>query len=73
MTTSAFYKGESQEKKFLWRLEGAKMFAVLSSPCCVASLRGFVWLWIHLVVVTAHPDSEARQAAWSNRVNHGSI
>ena len=44
LTTSAFYKGESQEKKFLWRLEGAKMFAVLSSPCRVGSLRGFVWL-----------------------------
>src|SRR6267378_8840 len=29
---SAFYKGESQEKKQPRRLEGAKMFAVLSSP-----------------------------------------
>jgi hypothetical protein len=49
------------------------MFAVLSSPCRVASLRGVCLFVDSIVAVTAHPDSEARQAAWSNRVNHGSI
>jgi len=32
VTASAFYKGESQEKKQPRRLEGAKIFAALSSP-----------------------------------------
>ena len=40
MDTSAFYKGESQVKKHLRRLEGAKMFAALSSPGHVERLRG---------------------------------
>jgi hypothetical protein len=70
---TAFYKGKSQEKKHLRRLEGAKMFAALSSPSYVGSLRGFLVLQIHLVVVTALSDSEARQAAWLNVVHHGSI
>jgi hypothetical protein len=40
VNTSAFYKGESQEKKHLWRLEGAGLFAALSSPCHVERLWG---------------------------------
>ncbi len=40
MDTSAFYKGEGQEKKHLWRLEGAGLFAALSSPCHVERLWG---------------------------------
>ena len=39
-TVCAFYKGESQEKKHLRRLEGAKMFAALSSPSHVERLWG---------------------------------
>src|SRR6266849_5712450 len=38
LNTSAFYKGEGQEKKHLWRLEGAELFAALSSPCHVERL-----------------------------------
>src|SRR5271169_6495770 len=52
---TAFYKGESQEKKHPRRLEGAKLFAVLSSPSCVESLWGFLSLQIHLAIVT-HRD-----------------
>ena len=37
---NAFYKGEGQEKKHLWRLEGAGLFAALSSPCHVERLWG---------------------------------
>ena len=37
---SGFYKGESQEKKHLRGLEGAKMFAALSSPSHVERLWG---------------------------------
>jgi hypothetical protein len=37
---TAFYKGESQEKKHLRRLEGAGLFAALSSPCHVERLWG---------------------------------
>jgi hypothetical protein len=37
---STFYKGESQEKKHLRRLEGAGLFAALSSPCHVERLWG---------------------------------
>jgi hypothetical protein len=40
MSTSAFYKGEGQEKKHLWRLEGAGLFAALSSPGHVERLWG---------------------------------
>jgi hypothetical protein len=35
-----FYKGGESREKLLWRLEGAKVFAGLSSPCRVASLQG---------------------------------
>jgi hypothetical protein len=49
MSVSAFYKGESQEKKHLRRLEGAEMFAVLSSPSYIESLWGFLALQIHRV------------------------
>jgi hypothetical protein len=37
---TAFYKGESQEKKHLRRLEGAMLFAALSSPSHVERLWG---------------------------------
>jgi len=37
---TAFYKGESQEKKHPRRLEGAKVFAALSSPSPVERLWG---------------------------------
>jgi hypothetical protein len=40
VATSAFYKGESQGKKQLRRLEEAKMFAALSSPSHVERLWG---------------------------------
>jgi hypothetical protein len=40
VAASAFYKGEGQEKKHLWRLEGAGLFAVLSSPWHVERLWG---------------------------------
>jgi hypothetical protein len=46
---SAFYKGESQQKRHLRRLERAGMFAVLSSPSYVESGLGFLALQIHLV------------------------
>jgi hypothetical protein len=72
-TVTAFYKGESQEKKQPRRLEGARLFAALSSPSCVESLQGFLSLQIHLVIVTAPSVSEARQAAWLKGVNHSSI
>jgi hypothetical protein len=58
-TVSAFYKGESQEKKLRWRLEGTEMFAVLSSPSYVESLWSFLSLQIHRVIVTALSVSEA--------------
>jgi hypothetical protein len=70
---SAFYKGESQEKKQPRRLEGAKMFAALSSPCHVERLWGIRSSQIHSVFVTALSDSEVGQAAGLNVVNHSSI
>ena len=68
-----FYKGESQGKKQPRRLEGAKMFAALSSPSHVERLWGVRSSQIRSVFVTALWDSEARQAAWLNVVNHSSI
>lgn len=40
LAVTAFYKGESQAKKHLRRLEGAKTFAALSSPSHVEGLWG---------------------------------
>jgi hypothetical protein len=65
MTTNAFYKGESQEKNFSGDWKERRC-----SPCSPAHVvlrasGALVCLQIHLIVVTAHPDSEARQAAWS--------
>jgi len=58
---TAFYKGESQEKKHLRRLEGAKVFAVLSSPSYVERLWGFLSSQIHLVIVTMPSASDANK------------
>jgi hypothetical protein len=69
----AFYKGESQGKKQPRRLEGARTFAALSSPSHVERLWGIRSSQIHSVFVTALSDSEARQAARLNVVNHSSI
>ena len=40
LTGEVLYKGGSQEKKHLRRLEGAMLFAALSSPCHVERLWG---------------------------------
>jgi len=49
------------------------MFAALSSPSHVERLWGVRSSQIRSVFVTALWDSEARQAAWLNVVNHSSI
>jgi hypothetical protein len=45
-TISAFHKGESQQQIRLRRLEGARLFALLSSPSHVERLLGFRSSWI---------------------------
>jgi hypothetical protein len=73
MDTSAFYKGESQEKNFPgdWK----ERTCSLCSPAHVL-LRGsggFLSLQIHFVIVTTLSASDAKQAVWLRGANHGSI
>jgi len=67
------YKGECQEKNFPgdWKERECS----LRFPAhVVLRVSGDVFFFqIHLVIVTAFSNSEARQAAWLKRVNHSSI
>jgi hypothetical protein len=72
-TVTPFYKGESQEKNISGDWKEQKYL-----PCFPAHVMlggsGVFGSWsIHALVVTALLDSEAKQAAWLNRVNHSSI
>jgi hypothetical protein len=59
-TVTAFYKGESQEKKLLLRPEEAGMFAF--SPAHVMLVgSGFFFLQIHLLIVTTLSASDANK------------
>jgi hypothetical protein len=59
-------------KKFPRRLEAAEMFAAYSSPCDVARRWGLSFFpdSSRYLVLSV---SEARQAAWLKRVNHGHL
>jgi hypothetical protein len=67
----AFYKGESQEKTLLLRLEGAGTFACSPGHVMLGG-SGFFFLQIH----RDRDDAlgyRCQQAGWWSNANHGSI
>ncbi len=70
---SAFYKGESQGKHFPGDWKERKRSLRFPAHGVLRVSEGFLFFQIHLVIVTALSDSEARQAAGLKCVNHGSI
>jgi hypothetical protein len=66
-------KGESQEKKFSGDWKEQKYLPCFPAHVMLGGSGVFSSWSIHALVVTALLDSEAKQAAWLNRVNHGSI
>lgn len=70
---SAFYKGESQGKNFPGDWKERKCSLRFPAHGVLRVSEDFFFFQIHLVIVTALLDSEARQAAWLKCVNHGSI
>jgi len=68
---TAFYKGESQEKTLLLRLEGAGTFACSPAHVMLGG-SGFFFLQIH----RDRDDAlgyRCQQAGWWSNANHGSI
>jgi len=57
---TAFYKGESQGKKLLQRLEEAGMFAFSPAHVMLGG-SGFFFLQIHLMIVTTLSASDANK------------
>jgi len=66
-------KGESQGKDFPGDWRERKCSQRFPAHVVLRVSGNFFFFQIHLVIVTALSDSEARQAAWLKRVNHGSI
>ena len=66
-----FYKGESQEKTVLLRLEEAGMF-VFSPAHVMLGGSGLFFLQIHVDRDDAF-DFQCQQAMWWSNANHGSI
>jgi len=66
-------KGQSQEKNFPGDWKERKCSLRFPAHVMLRGFGGFCFLSIHSVFVTTLSDSEARQAAWLKRVNHGSI
>jgi hypothetical protein len=70
-TVTAFYKGESQEKKLPLRLEEAGAFAYFPAHVMLGG-SGFFFLQIH----RDRDDAlgfRCQQAGWWSSANHGSI
>jgi len=59
-TVTAFYKGESQEKKLRLRLEEAGMFAFSPAHVMLGG-SGFFFLQIHLLIVTTPSASDVNK------------
>jgi hypothetical protein len=66
-------KGESQGKKFPGDWKKQKYLTYFPAHVMLGGSGAFGSWSIHSVVVTALLGSEAKQAAWLHRVNHGSI
>src|SRR5262249_5237249 len=67
------YKGESQGKNVPCDWKERKCSLRFPAHVVLRVSEDFFFFKIHLVIVTALSGSEARQAAWLKRVNHGSI
>jgi len=70
---SPFYKGECQEKQFSGGWRERKYSLRFPAHIELRVSEDLFFFQIHLVIVTAFSNSEARQAAWLKYVNHGSI
>jgi len=70
---TSFYKRECQEKNFPGDWKERKCSLYVPAHVMLRDSGAFLFFQIHLVIVTALSASEARQAVWLKRVNHGSI
>jgi hypothetical protein len=70
---TSFYKRECQDKNFPGDWKEQKNSLCVPAHVMLRDSGGFLFFQIHLVIVTALSASEARQAVWLKRVNHGSI
>jgi len=70
---TSFYKRECQGKNFPGDWKERKCSLYVPAHVMLRDSGAFLFFQIHLVIVTALSASEARQAVWLKRVNHGSI